>query len=203
VRAPCPGPAEARRHFAARWPADRPAGEALLDSLAVAAAAGDREARSALLAIIHDHHLARPAVTRVLIDAADIDDALQLSLIGVAERIGSYGGQGAFLAWLGRLARNEALMVVRRRQRRSEPSGDEPPEQWGTVARLSSFVADADAVRRLIDGLPAAQRDVVRLREVEGLGYDEIAAHLRLPVGTVRSRLARAREQLARQARAW
>jgi RNA polymerase sigma-70 factor (ECF subfamily) len=174
-----------------------------LDQIALAAAGGMVSARSALIAIVDEHRLARSAITKLLIDPADIDDAQQLTLIAVAERVGGYEGRGPFLGWLHRVARNEALMLLRRKQRRNEPSGEEPPEQWGFVARLSSFVADADAVDRLLAGLSADHREALRLREIEGLDYEEIAARLGVPVGTVRSRLARARDQLARQARVW
>jgi RNA polymerase sigma-70 factor (ECF subfamily) len=174
-----------------------------LDQVALAAAGGAISARVALIGIVDEHRLARPAITKLLIDPADIDDAQQLALIAVAERIGGYEGRGPFLGWLHRVARNEALMLLRRKQRRNEPSGEEPPEQWGFVARLSSFVADADAVERLLAGLSHDHREALRLREIEGLDYEEIAARLGVPVGTVRSRLARARDQLARQARVW
>jgi RNA polymerase sigma-70 factor (ECF subfamily) len=194
---------QARQRFGELWRADQDAAGHYLDQLAVAAAGGDRVALEALLGAIREHGLAKRMVTRVLIDVADIDDALQLMLIGVAERIGSYQGRGPFLGWLGRLAHNEALSIIRRKKRKNEPSGAEVPEQYGYVARLSSFVANADAVQRLIDSLPPHYREPLVLRELDGYGYDEIAQRLALPVGTVRSRLARAREQLARQARAW
>jgi RNA polymerase sigma-70 factor (ECF subfamily) len=193
----------ARHRYGTLRATDEAAAGRYLDQLALVAAGGSAPARSALLALVDRHRLARPAVTRLLVDPADIDDALQLSLIAVAEHVDAYEGRGPFLGWLGRVARNEALMLLRRKQRRTEPSGDEPPEQWGFVARLSSVVADADAVRRLIAALPPHYREPIQLREIEGLDYDEIAARLGVPVGTVRSRLARARDQLARQAQVW
>jgi RNA polymerase sigma-70 factor (ECF subfamily) len=193
----------ARRRYDDLRATDEGAARAYLDQLALTAAGGWLPARAALVAIVDQHRLARPAITRLLVDPADIDDALQLTLIAVAERIGAYEGRGAFLGWLHRVARNEALMLLRRKQRRTEPSGEEPPEQWGYVARLSSFVVDADAVQRILASLSPDHREALELREIEGLDYDEIAARLGVPVGTVRSRLARARDQLARRAKVW
>jgi RNA polymerase sigma-70 factor (ECF subfamily) len=171
-----------------------------LTNLAVAAAGGSQTALEALLAAVVERRLIEPVVTRMLLNPADIDDAVQLTLITVAERIGSFEARAPFKRWLSRVARNEALMVLRRRTRKTEPSGQELPEVWGVLRRISSLIANRDAVDRMLSSLPPLYRDVLVLREIEDLEYEEIAGRLQVPVGTVRSRLARGREQLRRQA---
>jgi RNA polymerase sigma-70 factor (ECF subfamily) len=171
-----------------------------LTQLARAAAAGSQTALETLLAAVVERRLIEPVVTRMLLNPADIDDAVQLTLITVAERIDSFEARAPFTRWLSRVARNEALMVLRRRTRKSEPTGEEPPEMWGVLRRISSLIANRDAVDRLLASLPPLYREVLVLREIEDLEYEEIATRLDVPVGTVRSRLARGREHLRQQA---
>lgn len=91
--------------------------------------------------------------------------------------------------------------MLRRKRRKTEPTGEDVPECDRFARRLSSVVADQCLVRQALDALPEPDREALVLREFEQLGYDEIADRLGVPIGTVRSRIARAREQLA--SRAW
>ena len=169
----------------------------LLDGVAALAAEGDERARSLLIGIVVQHRLAERAIRRVLLDPNDVDDALQNTLIAIAEKIDRFEGRSRFTTWLHTVARNEALMVLRRKQRPTENTveviGDEP----GFVQRLSSVIIDRSRVQAAIASLPEMQRQVLLMREFEGLDYAEIAERLDLPIGTVRSRINRARSMLA------
>ncbi|KAA1415845.1 sigma-70 family RNA polymerase sigma factor [Nocardioides humilatus] len=172
---------------------------AILDALAVLGAAGAVPATEVLLELVHKHRIAQPAITSLLVDPADIEDAAQLTLITVMEKIAQFEGRSRFQTWVRAIARNEALQVLRRKQRKSEPTGDEVPELAAFSRRLSSVVADEHAVRQALERVPEPYREALVLREFDGLGYDEIAERLGVPVGTVRSRIARARDLLAKQ----
>jgi len=172
---------------------------AILDGLAVLAASGASAATEVLLELTHKHRLAQPAITTLLVDPADIEDEAQLTLIAVMEKIDQFEGRSRFQTWVRAIARNEALQVLRRKQRKSEPTGDEVPELSAFSRRLSSVVADEHAVRQALERVPEPYREALVLREFDGLGYEEIAERLGVPVGTVRSRISRARELLAKQ----
>ncbi|KAA1429320.1 RNA polymerase sigma factor [Nocardioides antri] len=176
---------------------------AILDGLAGHAATGAIPATELLLELVHKHRIAHPAITTLLVDPADIEDAAQLTLIAVMEKMAQFEGRSRFQTWVRAIARNEALQVLRRKQRKNEPSGDEVPERAAFSRRLSSVVADEVAVRQALDQVPEPYREALILREFDQLGYDEIAERLSVPVGTVRSRIARARELLAKQAWNW
>lgn len=168
------------------------------EELAVLASLGVEEALPELLSAIIDQGLATAAVRRVLANQSDVDDAVQATLITVADKIGSFEGRSKFSTWLARVARNEALMIVRRHVRelgRVEAMAAEP-----SVAprALSSIIADGQALIAGLDSLSADQREVLALREFDGLSYDEIAHRLGVPIGTVRSRISRARDELER-----
>lgn len=172
---------------------------AILDGLAVLASGGAGSATEVLLELTHKHRIAQPAITTLLVDPADIEDAAQLTLIAVLEKIDQFEGRSRFQTWVRAIARNEALQVLRRKQRKSEPTGDEVPELAAFSRRLSSVVADEHAVRQALERVPEPYREALVLREFDGLGYEEIAERLEVPIGTVRSRIARARDLLAKQ----
>lgn len=168
-----------------------------LEELAVLAAGGCGAALRPVLQQVLERRLAERAVRTILIDPADIDDAVQTTLIAVAEKISTFQGTARFTTWVDRVARNEALMLVRRRQRKSEPVSNQLPESDRRARRLSSLIAQEHAVRQALAQLSVEHRQALHLREELGLTYDEIAASLSVPVGTVRSRINRARRTLA------
>lgn len=176
---------------------------AVLDSLASLGAGGAVAATELLLELVHRHRIAHPAITSLLVDPADIEDAAQLTLIAVMEKISQFEGRSRFQTWVRSIARNEALQLLRRKQRKTEPATDDVPELAAFSRRLSSVVADEMAVRQALDRVPEPYREALILREFDQLGYDEIADRLGVPVGTVRSRIARARDLLARQTWHW
>lgn len=170
-------------------------GEAL-EQLAQLAASGYEPALGPLLAEVLRGRRAELVIRSVLLDQADIDDAVQTTLIAVAERISTFEGRSRFTTWLHRIAHNEALQVVRRRGRKNEPVSDVLPETGLTARRLSSLIADREAVNDALRQLSPEHREVLHLREDLGLNYEEIATELAVPINTVRSRLSRARRTL-------
>lgn len=169
----------------------------LLDRLAVAAATSPA-ALEALLGLIRANRLAQPAIRRLVVDETDVDDVEQAVLAVVALKVSQFRGEARFTTWLHRVAGNEAKMFIRARLRRPPAAGSESPER-GYLARLSSVIGNRDVVERALDAIPEHYRVALVLREVEHLGYEEIADRLDVPVGTVRSRLHKARELMARE----
>lgn len=183
-----------------------------LDDRALVSAAqdGDRAALDALLRRHHDriHLLCR----RVVGNDADALDATQDALIAIARGIRTYDGRAAFSTWSYRVTTNACLDELRRRARRPTPGLpadlDEAREQGSAIEHAPSSAAiDGLADRMLIDAalaeLPEDFRVAVVLRDVCDLDYAEIASVLDLPPGTVRSRIARGRAQLARLLERW
>ncbi len=154
----------------------------------------------AVLRTIEQHRLARPALHRFLIDADDIEDAEQATLVAVGLRLDQFEATSRFTTWLHQIATNEAKMLIRARERRPSTAVAEP-ETAPFLARLSTMLADRDLVDRALAGLPDDLRRTITLREIDGLDYADIAAKLGVEVGTVRSRLHRARAQLVEQLR--
>jgi RNA polymerase sigma-70 factor (ECF subfamily) len=167
-----------------------PALDTILDDLATRAAGGDDAATELLLELVHRLGLARVAITSIIFDTALVDDVAQMTLIAIERRITSYEGRAKFRTWLHTVARNEALMTLRQRQ-------VEPMEQLPeSSARFSSVVVGRLAIEEVVNSLPEPYRETLRLQVFANLDYDAIAQRLAVPVGTVRSRLAKARELL-------
>ena len=131
------------------------------------------------------------------------EDALELAqdvFIKAWEALPTWRPEAQFHTWLYRIASNAALDVLRRRKVvpfvALDEDYDAPADQPGPEAQLQGRqrLRSLDAA---LARLPADQRDIVLLREVEGLSYDELAAALGIDGGTVKSRLARARAALA------
>jgi RNA polymerase sigma-70 factor (ECF subfamily) len=185
----------------------RPGGDASDEALAQAANAGDRAALELLLA----RHLDRvhAICRRVTGHPEDALDATQEALIAVTRGLHRYDGRSLFTTWLYRVATNAALDELRRRKRRPEPAelGDDRPARGGTVggAVAGSPVESAVAARIDVDaalaGLSPEFRAAVVLRDLCDMDYAEIAEALDVPIGTVRSRIARGRAAIAEQLR--
>jgi RNA polymerase sigma-70 factor (ECF subfamily) len=127
---------------------------------------------------------------QMLGNAEDAEDVAQEAFVRVFQAIPRFRQQAAFSTWLYRIVTN--LCLGRQRRRRpvvaldaiAEPSSEESP---------SAQVTEDLIARQVLGELPPAMRAVLVLREQEGLSYREIAATLDVPVGTVRSRLSKAR----------
>lgn len=142
------------------------------------------------------------SLARLLGSAEDAQDAVQDAFVQAFVKLDTFRGSSAFYTWLYRIAFNTAMSHVRRKrptqslddQRRDH--GREPVDgQPAPDARLDASERAA-RVHRALAELSAEFREVVVLREIDGCKYDEIADILEVPVGTVRSRLFRARLEL-------
>ncbi|QXC62148.1 sigma-70 family RNA polymerase sigma factor [Aquihabitans sp. G128] len=196
-------------------PAPCPAASALdaravrgLDEAALvrAAQAGDRRALDQLLRRVE------PVITnvcrRIAGNEADAMDATQQALLAVVRGLPRFDGRSRLSTWTYRVATNACLDELRRRRRRPIVG---LPELDGAVVEptdpareVGAAVADRLLVDDVLAALPEAYRSTVVLRELCNLEYPEIAEVLGVPVGTVRSRLARGRacvvDELARRA---
>ena len=119
-----------------------------------------------------------------------------MALISIVRALPSFDGRSKFSTWIYRIATNAALDEVRRIQRRPIPTEKESVYDSPTRDRTSAVDAQMD-VSGALSQLPEEYRTAIVLRHVADLDYEEIAAIQGVPVGTVRSRLARGRAQLA------
>lgn len=146
---------------------------------------------------------------RMLGDQPSAEDAVQLSFISAYENLRSFRG-GSFRAWILRITSNNCLDELRRQKRK--PTVDLVPEDPETGEELESpeWLADEamspeekvsqreleSVIQRCIQELPDEFRAVVVLVDVQGMDYQEASEVVRSPLGTIRSRLARARLRL-------
>lgn len=167
--------------------------DADLDRLAAAAAAGDGAALERLLGAI------RPAVLqrcrRILPFPADAEDAAQEALLAVAKGIAGFEGRSAFTTWLYPLVARSAFATYRRMRSTAVQLPVELPDPQRVSILAGARVDLVDALERLNADKPALAQAVV-LRDLMGLEYAEIAAHLELPLGTVKSRINHGRTYL-------
>jgi RNA polymerase sigma-70 factor (ECF subfamily) len=168
-------------------------------------AAGDDAAFAELVAE-HQRMVVQLAINLL----GDRDEALDLSqdvFIRVFRTIGQFRGQSALRTWIYRIAINQARnrhRFWRRRRRADQVSLDAHVAEHGDFRCGAELGPDrilaqkelAARLREALDGLPFDQRTVIVLREVDGLSYEDIAFSLGVAVGTVKSRLTRARQTL-------
>lgn len=143
---------------------------------------------------------------RMLGDSAGAEDATQEAFISAFKHIGAFRG-GSFKAWLLRTATNACYDELRRQQRRpAVPLEDNGTDASDANARLTDpairpedavIAGELDlAIQHCLGELTPEFRSVIILVELEGLDYDEAARAAHAPIGTIRSRLARARMRL-------
>ncbi|HWA98403.1 MAG TPA: sigma-70 family RNA polymerase sigma factor [Pirellulales bacterium] len=142
------------------------------------------------------------AMTYILGSASDAEDVVQDGFVQAFVKLDSFKRNSAFYTWLYRIMVNLALS--RRRRRKSLASIDEmrerieiePVDRGAAPDGRMRQDDNVSQVRKALSKLPEEFRDVLVLREMDDLSYDEIGQMLDLPVGTVRSRLHRARLQM-------
>ena len=177
--------------------------ETLDDSALVAAClAGEVEAYGVLVRKYQDKLY--PTILRLTGHPDDAHDLLQDSFLRAFEKLGKFHGESSFFTWIYRIAVNLALSNRRRRRPETirRASGDPAFSETAADPRDHDPSLPLEAAEReqivqdALNALAKEQRAVVVLKEFDGLQYDEIAKILQIPVGTVRSRLHRARVEL-------
>jgi len=135
-------------------------------------------------------------------DRHEVEDVAQEVFLKVFMRISAFDGRSRFYTWLYRVAANAAKDHLKKRIRRPAVPLDEDagiPDTAGGPRERAATREDRRMVREAIASLPPRYREVLALRELEGFTYNEIAGVLRLSMGTVESRLHRARARLKRR----
>jgi RNA polymerase sigma-70 factor (ECF subfamily) len=171
------------------------------------AQANDARAFEALV-VKYQRRIARH-VARYLKSAADVEDAVQETFIRAYRGLAAFRGESAFYSWLYRIATNVAVRHLQR-QPQHVLLGDDAPEE--RVDAFEPGVSDsqqpertliaaqiADTVQRALAKLQPDLAEALLLYEVESKPYAEIATMLGIPLGTVRSRIFRARDFIARR----
>jgi RNA polymerase sigma-70 factor (ECF subfamily) len=166
------------------------------DTLAAAAGAGDRDALDALLRRHVD--MIHAVCTRLAGNATDGADATQEALIAIVRGLPRFDGRASVRTWMYRVATNACLDELRRRGRRPVPGlPDGVEDRFDDAPGFDAKVAESMSIDEALAELPEEYRVAVVLRDVEGMDYAEIAEVLAVPIGTVRSRIARGRQRLA------
>lgn len=134
---------------------------------------------------------------KIVRDAQEAEDVVHDAFVAIVERADQYKAErGTVVAWLVTTVRNLALDRTRRRTRRAQITDEElrhePPEPVLDPESLSWVLREREAVRRALQKLSAAQRQTLEIAFFEGLSYPEIAERENIPLGTVKSRAARA-----------
>jgi RNA polymerase sigma-70 factor, ECF subfamily len=167
--------------------------------------AGDKAAFD-LLVRKYQHRVLK-LVSRFVSDAAEAEDVAQEAFLKAYRALASFRGDSAFYTWLYRIAINTAknALVSNRRRPVDFDLDLQDPEQYDRHARLKEGDTPEgvllteeirSVVERAMEQLPEDLRTAIVLRELEGLSYEEIAEAMDCPVGTVRSRIFRAREAI-------
>jgi RNA polymerase sigma-70 factor, ECF subfamily len=138
-----------------------------------------------------------PIALRILRERSEAEDVLHDAFVAVSERASQHAPErGSVIAWLVTLVRNLSIDRARRRERRGMLAREvllhEPPASVRDPERLTSEAAEREKIRRALASLPEAQRQTLEVAFFEGLSYPEIAARENVPLGTIKSRAARA-----------
>ncbi len=161
-----------------------------------------------LLVLRYQHRVVK-LVARLLRDPTEAEDIAQEAFVKAYRALASFRGDSAFYTWLYRIAVNTARNAMASRQRRpldyeadlseAEQSAVESRMRHGDTPEAAALSDEIHAtVNRAVAELPEDLRTAIILREIEGLSYEEIAEAMDCPVGTVRSRIFRAREAIDR-----
>ena len=172
---------------------------------------GDKQAFE-LLVEKYQRKLAR-LLSRFIRDPAEVEDVTQEAFIKAYRALPAFRGDSAFYTWLYRIGINTAknyLMAMGRRAPTSteveaeDAEGFEEGEQLRDINTPESVLLSNEIARTVnatIEQLPEELRTAIQMREIEGMSYEDIAKAMDCPIGTVRSRIFRAREAIAEQLR--
>ncbi|NYE59392.1 RNA polymerase sigma-70 factor (ECF subfamily) [Duganella sp. 1224] len=167
---------------------------------------GDKQAFDMLVAK-YQRRLMR-LLSRIVHDPAEAEDVVQETFIKAYRALRHFRGDSAFYTWLYRIGINTAKNHLATQGRRTPTSTDADSEQAegydgehlrdiNTPESMLASKQIAQTVNAAMDALPVDLRTAIALREIEGLSYEEISDIMACPIGTVRSRIFRAREVIA------
>ncbi len=183
-----------------------------LDQELVLRAQGGDQRAFELLVVKYERRIAR-LLSRMIRDQSEIEDVSQEAFIKAYRALPSFRGESAFYTWLYRIAINTAknhLSTLGRRPVLSAEYEDEDGDSVDAASLVPDFHTPetelsnkqiVSTVNEAVDALPEELREAITLREMDGMSYDEIAAAMDCPIGTVRSRIFRAREAIANRLR--
>jgi RNA polymerase sigma-70 factor (ECF subfamily) len=195
------------RRRTAAWMSERDVDRQLVER----AQRGDKRAFE-LLVEKYQRKLGR-LLARFIRDPAEVEDVTQEAFIKAYRALPGFRGDSAFYTWLYRIGINTAknyLMALGRRAPTSteveaeEAEGFEDGERLRDINTPESVLLSAEIARTVnatIEELPEELRTAIQLREIEGMSYEDIARVMECPIGTVRSRIFRAREAIAERLR--
>ncbi|MBL8513160.1 MAG: RNA polymerase sigma factor RpoE [Betaproteobacteria bacterium] len=179
--------------------------------LVVRAQSGDKKAFE-LLVIKYQRKVER-LLSRLIRDQAEIEDVAQESFIKAYRALAGFRGDSAFYTWLYRIAVNTAKNYLVTQGKKAPTTTDfdaEEAEGFEDAVGLRDIATPdaelatkqiAEIVNNTIDKLPEELRTAITLREIDGMSYEEISEIMDCPIGTVRSRIFRAREAVAEKLR--
>ena len=165
------------------------------------------------LLVLRYQHKVLKLIMRYVHDATEAEDIAQEAFVKAFRALQSFRGDSAFYTWLYRIAINtakNALVATKRRPMDYDLDLQDPgairsacPDWPSPRLRKRLLLTDEirDTVNRAIENLPEDLRTAIVLRELEGLSYEDIAQTMDCPVGTVRSRIFRAREAIDKKLR--
>ncbi|MBK7236545.1 MAG: RNA polymerase sigma factor RpoE [Sterolibacteriaceae bacterium] len=168
---------------------------------------GDKQAFG-LLVSKYQRKLAR-LLSRLIRDSAEVEDVAQEAFIKAYRALPSFRGESAFYTWLYRIGINTAKNYLVSQGRRAPTTTEFDSEEAetfddgdqlrdiNTPERMLQSKQIGETVNSAMEALPEELRTAIALREIEGLSYEEIASIMECPIGTVRSRIFRAREAIA------
>ena len=178
---------------------------AIDQALVVRVQQGDKKAFD-LLVMKYQLRLSK-LVSRFLRNQSDVPDVVQDAFIKAYRALPNFRGESAFYTWLYRIAINTAKnhLVSQSRKSPANSIDVQDAEDYGASEWLKEYASPErealaseleSIIRMAIDDLPSDLREAITLREIEGLSYEDIAAVMDCPIGTIRSRIFRAREAI-------
>lgn len=151
----------------------------------------------------HYHTLFRFALSITKGNEEVAGDVLQNALLKAFLNIGSFEGKSSFTSWLWVIIRNEFISLLRKKSFEitgfeNDISDDQPDTESVSIENSLMLEQRKENLLKMIDQLPENHREIVMMIEMSGMSYAEASEFLGVPIGSIKSRLSRAREELHR-----